>query len=271
MVKRKFGSNPPLPRKKAKVAQLHETIDNTACDLLAIPSPPLSQMTYTQRQKRKRIELSQIDSHDEPSAKRARTSRSPSEATSCSPSSSPEPWPSIGYKPEEEKEPSPLVEEFYKSCVETEVACSCRPHIIYRNPLPSPVPSERDAAENEAIEHAMVHTNPQTRKFASKSQRISYPKPQEASLSSPSSSRGNNKRSRRRIVRGSPAPSHPEQLRKQRRKKKNDNHNGLRDEKPLPKVENFLQSKRSSRQDPECELWYLSDNGTACAVTSIGR
>ncbi|UKZ84018.1 hypothetical protein TrVFT333_011834 [Trichoderma virens FT-333] len=113
MSKRKFSSDPPLPRKKAKVAQHHVSLEFEACDTLTIPSPPSSQTTPTRLEKRKRTDHSHIDSRDEPSAKRARTSQSPSDTTSCPRSFSPEPWPSIGYVPEEEKEPNPLVEERY--------------------------------------------------------------------------------------------------------------------------------------------------------------
>ncbi|EHK19406.1 uncharacterized protein TRIVIDRAFT_216494 [Trichoderma virens Gv29-8] len=271
MSKRKFSSDPPLPRKKAKVAQHHVSLEFEACDTLTIPSPPSSQTTPTRLEKRKRTDHSHIDSRDEPSAKRARTSQSPSDTTSCPRSFSPEPWPSIGYVPEEEKEPNPLVEEFYRSCIETEVACSCQPQTICRNPLPSPVPSESDASENEAIEQTIVHAAHQTRHSASEPQQMLYLKPQKSLSPKVSSSRRRNRSSRQRIERRIPVSSYQEQPRQQRRKKKNIYHDRPRDENPSPLVKRFLQSKRSSRRDSQCELWYLSNNGIACAVTSTRR
>ncbi|OPB44761.1 hypothetical protein A0O28_0088990 [Trichoderma guizhouense] len=262
MSKRKFSSDAPLPRKRAKLAQVNEFEEH---DTFAAPSPPLSQMIPSQREKRKRTDHSHIDSDDEPSAKRARIDQSSNEAASCSRSSSPEPWPSIGYAPEEEKEPNPLVEEFYKSCTETEVACSCETSTMYRNPLPSPEPSETDTSDVEAIEQTSIHTTHQMQCPVSKPQPVSPP-----SISSP---RRKTRSSRRRIERRSPASSHQEQSRQQRRKKKNEDQGPQRDGKPTPTptVEEFLQSKRSSRRDSKCELWYLSDNGTASAVRSIRR
>ncbi|KAL6821498.1 hypothetical protein V8C40DRAFT_250423 [Trichoderma camerunense] len=262
MSKRKFSSDAPLSRKKAKLAQVH---DFEEFSTLAAPSPPASQTIPSRREKRKRIDLSHIDSDDEPSAKRARIDQSSNDATNRSRSSSPEPWPSIGYAPEEEKEPSLLVEEFHKSCTETEVACSCQTQTMYRNPLPSPEPSERDTSDVEAIEQTSIHITHQMQCPVSKPQPVSPP--------NASSPRKKNRSSRRRNERRSPASSHQEQSRQQqqRRKKKNENQGPQRDGKPTPTVEEFLQSKRSSRRDSKCELWYLSDNGTASAVRSIRR
>lgn len=261
MSKRKFSSDAPLSRKKAKLAQTYNFEEH---DTLAAPSPPSSQTIPSRREKRKRTDLSHINSDDEPSAKRTRIDQSPNDATNSSRSSSPEAWPSIGYAPEEEKEPSPLVEEFYKSCTETEVACSCETQTMYRNPLPSPEPSERDTSDVETIEQTSIHTTHQMQCPVSKPQPVSPP-----SISSP---RRNTRSSRRRSERRSPASSHQEQSRQQRRKKmKNEDQSPQRDGKPTPTVEEFLLSKRSSRRDSKCELWYLSDNGTASAVRSIKR
>ncbi|KAL7953211.1 hypothetical protein V8C34DRAFT_297590 [Trichoderma compactum] len=261
MSKRRFSSDAPLPRKNAKLAQVH---DFEEYDTLAAPSPPSSQTIPSRRDKRKRTVHSHIDSDDEPSAKRTRIGQGSNDATCCARSSSPEPWPSIGYEPEEEKEPNPLVEEFYRSCIETEAACSCQTPPMYRNPLPSPEPSERDTSDVEAIEQTSVHTTHQMQSPVSKPQTVSPP-----NISSP---RKKNRSSRRRIERRSPASSHQEESRQQLRKKKNDENQGpQRDGKPTPTVEEFMQSKRSSRRDSQCELWYLSDNGTASAVRSIRR
>ncbi|PKK54419.1 hypothetical protein CI102_655 [Trichoderma harzianum] len=262
MSKRKFSSDAPLPRKKAKLALVH---DFEEYDTLAAPSPPSSQTMPSRREKRKRTDLSHIDSDHEPSAKRTRIDQSSNDAASSSRSSSPEPWPSIGYTPEEEKEPNPLVEEFYKSCTETEVACSCQTQTIYRNPLPSPEPSERDTSDIEAIEQTSIHTTHQMQCPVSKLQPASPP-----NISSP---RKKTRSSRRRIEKRSPASSHQKQSRQQRRKKKNEDQGPQRDGKPTPTptVEEFLQSKRSSRRDSKCEFWYLSDNGTASTVRSIRR
>ncbi|KAL7786505.1 hypothetical protein V8C43DRAFT_289992 [Trichoderma afarasin] len=261
MSKRKFSSDGPLPRKKAKLAQVHGFEE---FNILAAPSPPSSQTMPSRREKRKRTDSSHIDSDDEPSAKRARIDQSSNEATtSCSRGSSPEAWPSIGYAPEEKKEPNPLVEEFYKSCTETEVACSCQPQTMYRNPLPSPEPSERDTSDVEAIEQTSIHITHQMQCPVSKPQPVSPP-----NIGSP---RRKARSSRRRIERRRPASPHQEQSRQQRRKKKNEDQGPQRDGKPTPTVEEFLQSKRSSRRDSKCELWYLSDNGTASAVRSIRR
>ncbi|KAL6691358.1 hypothetical protein J3F84DRAFT_386936 [Trichoderma pleuroticola] len=260
MSKRKFSSDAPLPRKKARLAQVH---DFEECDTLAAPSPPSSQTIPSRREKRKRTGHLHIDSDDEPSAKRSRTDQSSNDATSCSRSPSPEPWPSIGYAPEEEKEPNPLVEEFYRSCIETEVACSCQTQPMCRNPLPSPEPSERDTSDVEAIEQTSIHTTHQMQCPVSKPQPVFPP-----DISLPMKK---NKSSRRRIGRRSSASSHQEQSRQQRRKKKNENQGPQRDAKPIPSVEDFLQSKRSSRRDSNCELWCLSDNGTARAIRSTRR
>ncbi|KKP00703.1 hypothetical protein THAR02_07190 [Trichoderma harzianum] len=262
MSKRKLSSDAPLSRKRAKLAQVH---DFEEFDTLAAPSlPPLSQTMPSRREKRKRTDLSHIDSDDEPSAKRARTDQSSNDATRSSRSSSPEPWPSIGYAPEEEKEPNPLVEEFYKSCIETEVACECQTQTMYRNPLPSPEPSERDTSDVEAIEQTSIHTTHQMQCPVSKPQPVSPP-----NISSP---RRKARSSRRRIGRRiNPTSSHQEQSRRQRRKKTKEDQGLQRDGKSTPTVEEFLQSKRSSRRDSKCELWYLSDNGTASAVRSIRR
>lgn len=260
MSKRKYSSDAALPRKKAKLAQVHEFEEY---DTLVAPSPPLSQTMPSRREKRKRTDLSHIDSDDEPSAKRAKIDQSSNDARNSSRSSSLEPWPSIGYAPEEEKEPSALVEEFYKSCTETEVACSCETQTIYRNPLPSPEPSERDTSDVEAIEQTSIHTTHQMQCPVSKLQPVSPP--------NTSSPRRKNRSSRRRIERRSPVSSHQEQPRQQRRKKKNEDRSSQQDGKPTPTVEEFLQSKRSSRRDSKCDLWYLSDNGTASAIRCIRR
>ncbi|KAL6799313.1 hypothetical protein GGI42DRAFT_52671 [Trichoderma sp. SZMC 28013] len=261
MSKRKFSSDAPLPRKKAKLAQVH---DFEEYDTLAAPSPPSSQTIPSRREKRKRTDHLHVDSDDEPSVKRIRIDQGSNDATNSSRSSSPEPWPSIGYEPEEEKEPNPLVEEFYKSCTETEVACSCQTQPMYRNPLPSPEPSERDTSDVEAIEQTSIHTTHQLQCPVSKPQPVSQP-----SIGSP---RKKNRTSRRRIETRSSASPHQEESQQQRRKKKNDGDQGpQRDGKLTPTVEEFLQSKRSSRRDSKSELWYLSDNGTASAVRSIRR
>ncbi|KAF3066628.1 hypothetical protein CFAM422_008731 [Trichoderma lentiforme] len=264
MSKRKFSSDAPLSRKKAKLAQVHD-FEDEEYDTLAAPSPPSSQTMHSRREKRKRTDPSHIDSDDEPSAKRTRIDQSSNDATSCSRSVSSEPWPSIGYAPEEEKEANPLVEEFYKSCTETETeaACSCQPQTMYRNPLPSPEPSERDTSDIEAIEQTSIHTTHQMQCLVSKPQPVSPP-----NIGSP---RRKARSSRRRIERRRPASSHQEQSRQQRRKKKNEDQGPQRDGKSTPTVEEFLQSKRSSRRDIKCEFWYLSDNGTASTVRSIRR
>ncbi|KAK4061672.1 uncharacterized protein Triagg1_10214 [Trichoderma aggressivum f. europaeum] len=260
MSKRKSSSDAPLPRKKAKLAPVHDFEEH---ETPAAPSPPSSQTIPSRHEKRKRTDHLLIDSDDEPSAKRARIDRSSNDATSCVRSSSPEPWPSIGYAPEEEKEQNPLVEEFYKSCTETEVACGCQTQTMYRNPLPSPEPSERDTSDIEAIEQTSTHNTHQMQCPVSQRQPLSPP-----TISSP---RKKNRSSRRRIERRSPASSHQEQPRQQRRKKNDEKQGPQRDGKPTPTVEEFLQSKRSSRRDSKCELWYLGDNGTASAVRSIRR
>ncbi|KAL7931386.1 hypothetical protein V8C35DRAFT_310279 [Trichoderma chlorosporum] len=272
MSKRKSSSDAVLPRKKAKLAHQSDPLHFEAGDALTVPSPPSSQTTTTtRREKRKRTDYSDTDCHNEPRAKRARTTQSPSDTTSCSRSTSPEPWPSIGFMPEEEKEPSSLVEEFYRSCIETEVECSCESQTIYRNPLPSPVPSERGTSEDEAADETTNYATQQIPHSASKSQELPSPNPQWASSPSLSSSREKNRRSPRRTERRSLAPSYQRQPRPQRRRTRADNHDQPRNEKSSQAVENFLHTKRSSRRDSKCELWYLGDNGTPCAVVGMRR
>lgn len=272
MGKRKSTGDATLPRKRAKLAQLHDTLHFQTCDVLPAPSPQSSPATSTRSEKRKRGNDSQTDLHEEPRGKkRIKTSHNPSDVARYSRSSSPDPWPSIGYVPEEEKKPNPVVEAFHRACIEAEdeeTTCSCEPLTVYRNPLPSPVPSDRDATEDGGLGLTIVNATAQTLHLASKSQKIPSPKLQETSPPSSISFKRKNRSSRQGNRKRNTASSHQEQPQRRPRNKKNSSRNQLQDENSLPTIETLLQSRRSSRRDPVCQLWYLGDNGMACTVAN---
>ncbi|KAL7958009.1 hypothetical protein V8C34DRAFT_314411 [Trichoderma compactum] len=173
-------------------------------------------------------------------AKRARKRPSPE-----SPDTSSEPWPSIGYIPCEE-ELNWMEQLFIRSHRE-----AMRLHEAYdsdsdtsanhQNPLPSPEPSHQDLTESEEWEFPTVHSTKEPQSTPKTCRLLS--------------------RQRRRQRDATPPPKMDKDGRNKRNKP--------RHEAPSPAVETFLHSKQSSRRDPNCKLWQLGDDGTACTVSRV--
>ncbi|KAL6900571.1 hypothetical protein GGI43DRAFT_405746 [Trichoderma evansii] len=270
MTKRKSDTGPVLPRKRARLTQLHDASEPQTCDVFLSPSQSLSPVMPPRLEKRKRngADISQTDSDEEPDAKRARSNHSSGNLTRRSRSSSPELWPSIGYELEQEKKPNPRVEAFHRAWMDVESVCSCQPQTVYRNPLPSPVPSDRDASEPEGDEFAAISATSLPQHSTSIPQPSPSPKLQQTTLHGPSPPRRKRQSSRRQSPIPTPESSRGKQSRRQLRQKKNSRQDKLQENSYSPLIETILHSRRSSRRSPGCELWYLSDNGIACAVTN---
>lgn len=271
MTKRKSDTSPVLPRKRARLTQLDDASNPQTCDVFLAPPQPLSPVMPPRLEKRKRngSNNSQTDSNEEPSAKRARTNHNSGNITRRSRSSSPELWPSIGYVPEQERKPNMRVEAFHRAWIDAESVCSCQPQTVYRNPLPSPVPSDRDASEPDGDEYAAIDTIPLPQHSTSIPQLSPSPNLQQSTLHGPSPLRRKRRSSRRQSAIPSPASSQGKESQRQPRQKKNSRRTDQRQEdNDLPLIETILHSRRSSRRSPGCELWYLNDNGIACAVTN---
>jgi hypothetical protein len=272
MTKRRSDAGPGLPRKRARLTQLDDASKPQACDVFFAPSRPLSPAMPPRLEKRKRdkADNSQTDSEEEPGAKRARTNRSSGNKSKHSQSSSPELWPSIGYEPEQEKKPNLRVEAFQRAWIEAESICSCQPQPAYRNPLPSPTPSDRDNSEPDGDDYAAINATPLPQPSTSISQPSSSPNTQQTILHSPSPLRRKRRSSRSQSAASTPVSSRGLESRRQPRQKKNSRRQDQLQEKiEPPLIEAILHSRRSSRRNTGCELWYLSDNGIACAVTNI--
>ncbi|KAL7893510.1 hypothetical protein HDV63DRAFT_387221 [Trichoderma sp. SZMC 28014] len=263
MTKRKSDTGPALPRKRARLTQHDDASNPQTCDVFLAPPQPLSPAMPPRLEKRKRNRLStlQSDSDEEPGAKRARTNHNSGNLTRHSRSSSPEPWPSIGYEPEEEKKPNMWEEALQRAWMDAEPVCSCQPQTVCRNPLPSPVPSERDASEPDGDEYAAANDIPLPQPFTS-------PNLQQTILHGSSSLRGKRRSSRRQSAIPTPASSRGKESQRQLRQKKNKRRQDqLEEDNDTPLIETILHSRRSSRRSLGGELWYLNDNGIACAVT----
>lgn len=249
MAKRKSDAEAPLACKKAK---LHHTVihDDQIPDIHALHppySPPLSMASPERREKRRRTPDSQSDDTlEEPDAKRARRSPSPE-----SPDTSSEPWPSIECNPREE-EPNYMEQLYIRSYTEAMLLhdeYDSDTSADHQNPLPSPEPSDQDVTDSDEWEFPTVdfiqapQSTPKTSRLLSRQrrrQRDATPPPQ---------------RKRRQ----------PPKMDKDGRNKRNK----PRHEALSPAVETFLHSKRSSRRDPNCKLWQLGDDGTACTVSRV--
>lgn len=273
MTKRNPDTGPVLPRKRARLTQLDDASNPQICDVFLAPPQPLSPVMPPRLEKRKRngSKESQTDSDEEPPAKRARTNHNSGNSTRRSRSSSPELWPSIGYEPEQERKPNLRVEAFHRAWIDAESACSCQPQTVYRNPLPSPVPSDRDASEPDGDEYAAINDTPLPQHSTSIPQPSPSPSPnlQQTILLGPSPPRRKRRSSRRQSAIPSPASSQGKESQRQPRQKKNRRRQDeLLENNDTPLIETILHSRRSSRRSSRCELWYLNDNGIACAVTN---
>ncbi|PNP47786.1 hypothetical protein THARTR1_10471 [Trichoderma harzianum] len=253
MAKRQSDAEAPLARKKAK---LHPAIHNGQIpDIHALHSPyspPLSMASPERRQKRRRTpDDSQSDSQsddalEEPDAKRARPSPSPE-----SPDASSEPWPSIECNPREE-EPNWMEQLYVRSYTQAMLfhdEYDSDTSANHQNPLPSPEPSDEDVAESEEWEFPTVD-------------------PTKAPQSTPKTSRLLS-RQRRRQRDATPPPQRKRRQPPKMDKDGRDKRDKLRHEALSPAVETFLHSKRSSRRDPNCKLWQLGNDGTACTVSRV--
>ncbi|PNP47861.1 hypothetical protein TGAMA5MH_00913 [Trichoderma gamsii] len=272
MTKRKSDSGPILPRKRARLTQLDDASNPQTRHVFLAPPQPLSPAMPPRLEKRKRNGSNQLqtDSDEEPRAKRARTNHTSGNSTRrWSRSSSPELWPSIGYEPEQEKKPNLRVEAFHRAWIDAESVCSCQPQTVIRNPLPSPVPSDRDTSEPDGNEYAAIDDTPSPQNSTSIPQPSPSPNLPQTTLHCPSPLRRKRRSSRRRSAIPSPVSSQGKESQRQPRQKKNSH----RQDKPLehndaPLIETILHSRRSSRRSSGCELWYLNDNGIACAVAN---
>ncbi|KAL6856402.1 hypothetical protein J3F83DRAFT_453065 [Trichoderma novae-zelandiae] len=291
MAKRKCG-DPLPPPKRARLTQPHDTIDSES-----------SLTKRTRREKRKRTERLPSDPYEEPETKRARTSTGSSDTTD-SPSISREPWPSIedvseeewnpartnekttasrdsssdlwpfiAYepKPSEEIDPAVLAFQIAGATAMAGYVCECEyHHKLLQNSMPSPEPSDGDAGEREEIGHTIVDERiPRARHSALKPQPILSPE-----LPKASPRRNRSVTPHWRTGKRGPVPSRQEEAQQQRNKNKTNKKNNRRQprkETHLPAMGNFLQSKRSSRRGPACELWCLDDKGKACEIASTRR
>ncbi|KAK4061990.1 uncharacterized protein Triagg1_10153 [Trichoderma aggressivum f. europaeum] len=283
MAKRKSDAEAPLAPKRVKLQQpathdaVHDAVHNGQIpDIHARHSPDSAPPSTASpegqpRQKRKRTLDSQSDSQsnsqsdpqpdspsdddiehlEEPGAKRARISSSPE-----SPDPSLEPWPSVGYDPREVElswweqlfirshRAAMLLHEQYDSDIDTSADD--------QNPLPSPEPSDQDVNESQEWEFPTVHSTNEPQSTAQTSRLLS--------------------RQRRRQRDATPPPQRkrrqPPKTDKDGENKRN-KRNKTQREAPSPAVEAFLQTKRSSRRDPNCKLWQLGDDGTACTVSRV--
>ncbi|KAL7916760.1 hypothetical protein GGI35DRAFT_49038 [Trichoderma velutinum] len=252
MAKRKSDAEAPLPRKKAKLH--HPAIhDGQIPDIHALHSPyspPLSMASPERREKRRRTpDFQSDDTLEEPAAKRTRRSSSPE-----SPESSSEPWPSIECNPRKE-EPNWMEQLYVRSYTQAMLLhdeYDSDTSANHQNPLPSPEPSDHDVTESDEWEFPTVD---------------SIRAPQSTSKISRLLSR-----QRRRQRDATPPPQRkrrqPPKMDKNERHKR-DKRNKPRHEALSPAVETFLHSKRSSRRDPNCRLWQLGDDGTACTVSRV--
>ncbi|KAH8120768.1 hypothetical protein FP744_10001445 [Trichoderma asperellum] len=268
MTKRKSDTGPVLPRKRAKLTQLLDPSEPQSCDVFLAPSQPPSppMPPRLERRKRNRAGTSQTDSDEEPGAKRARTNHSSGNLARGSRSSSPEVWPSIGYEPEQEKKPNPRAEAFQRAWTDVELVCSCQPQTVYRNPLPSPVPSDRDASEPDGDEFAAISATSLPQHSNIIPQPSPSPKLQQTILHGPSPFGRKRRISRRQSTIPTPASSRGKESQRQPRQKKHSRKDQPQENNDPPLIETILHSRRSSRRSPGCELWYLNDNGIACAV-----
>jgi hypothetical protein len=249
MAKRKYDDDAPLPQKKAKLHHqvIHDSQISNAHTLHArtLHPTPLSLASSERCEKRKRTPDSQSDTL-EPESKRTRGSPSPSD----SPDISSEPWPSIGYIPREEEEPSPVqqwIHEMYINAMQLSAEYDSDISADDQNPLPSPEPSDGDAAERDEWEFPIVDSTHTYHSTPRNSRILSRQRP-----------RKNDTIPTRRKRRQPPKKGKGENKRNKRL-----------DEALSPAVETFLRSRRSTRRDANCKLWHLGDDGTACTVSRV--
>lgn len=270
MTKRKSDTGPVLPRKRAKLTQLHDASEPQTCDGFLTPARPLppAMSPRLEKRKRNRADISQTALDEEPATKRARTNHSSGNLSRRSRSSSPELWSSIGYEPEQEKKPNPRVEAFHRAWIDAESVCSCQPQTVYRNPLPSPVPTDRDGSEPDGDESAAINATPLLQLSTLIPQPLPSPKLRKTTLSGPSPPRRKRRSSRRQSTIPAPVSSRGKDSQREPRQKKKSRQVQLQENNSSPPIETISRSRRSSRRSPGCELWYLNDNGIACAVTN---
>ncbi|KAL7805754.1 hypothetical protein V8C26DRAFT_417385 [Trichoderma gracile] len=288
MAKRK-SSDPLPPPKRTRLTQPHDTLDFKS-----------TLKKDTRREKRKRTGFPSSDTHEEPKRKRARTNTGSSDATTESVNISTQPWPSIQDVSEEEevptftsgetptsREPSfdlwPAIPYDPKPSEEMDLgvlafqiageghACDCEYHLLRRYdsayPFLSPEPSDDDASEVEDIEHTVTNEPiPRPRHSTLKQRPMPSPK-----LSKAPPRRRGSVTPYRQTQKRSPQPSEEEGPRQQGRKNKKNNRRQPRKNSHSPTMENFLQSKRSTRRHPAGELWCLDDKGKACEIASARR
>ncbi|KAL7941130.1 hypothetical protein V8C42DRAFT_199438 [Trichoderma barbatum] len=208
---------------------------------------PWLEHSYIQSNKEATLSLKEYDSDitDEPETTGTRRSPNPSE----SPEPSSEPWASIEYNPRKE-EPCPLrqfINEMHKQDMLLHEEYDSDTAADQRNPLPSPEPSDGDMSQNDGCDSRTVGSI-QARKSTLKSSKL---------------------HSRQRPRKRDATPPRRKQRQPPKKREEKKKRNRSRDEAVSPAVETFLRSKRSSRRDPNCKLWHLGDDGTACTVSRV--
>ncbi|KAL7896401.1 hypothetical protein HDV63DRAFT_367089 [Trichoderma sp. SZMC 28014] len=239
MAKRRSDDSEPIPHKRAKLN--HPAAAALDCQTLDLSTS--HSLSPARLQKRKRTthvsdELPK-ESHsklypggEKPAVKRAKR---------CSSGPDPDPDPLLLWQGLEEQ-PRPEREESHYDLTQTYFQQSQRNAMRFleeyrqydrdsnhRNPLPSP-----DLSDDEAVQYATIES------FSAR----------DAALPAPA-------------IRQREATPPRKKKRETRRQSKKRAENPLY---TLEKEQNFLRSKRSSRRDQGCSLWYLADDGKAYPV-----
>ncbi|TFB00112.1 hypothetical protein CCMA1212_008347 [Trichoderma ghanense] len=289
MPKRK-SSDPLPPPKRARLTQPQDTLDSES-----------SPTKDTRREKRKRSGRLPSDAHEEPKTKRARTSKGSSHATTESLNISAEPWPSIEDvseeeevptftseetttsressfdqwptipyepKPSEEIDPAVLAFQIAGASAIAGYVCECDYiDMLLQGSMPSPEPSDSDTGAREEFGHTGVdEIIPRARHSTLKRHPMPSPK-----LSKAAPRRKRSVTPHRRIDKSNSVPPREEEPKQQGRKDGKNNRRQPRKETRSSAMENFLQSKRSSRRNPTGQLWCLDVKGKACEIASTRR
>ncbi|KAM0253302.1 hypothetical protein ACHAQJ_007356 [Trichoderma viride] len=258
--------------KRVKLDPIHDARNSQTRDAHFAPSLPSSLATPKLLKKRK-ADDSEIIQLEKPDVKRLKIAGvgDQSDLTRGAISRGSTAWPSIGYKARPKKEVDAVARDFLESSLVGEMFKELfgesededYRHTTNRNPLPSPAPSEGDAAESDTDELVDIDST-----------RGRYPTPKDLKALSPrleeassSHRRKKTRTTRQRIEKRSTAQSR-KQTQPPSPKKKKTSRRQSRNQKPSSENANLmtiLASKRSSRGDATCDLWYLDDDGFACA------
>ncbi|KAM0261707.1 hypothetical protein ACHAQJ_002159 [Trichoderma viride] len=204
-----------------------------------------------------------ISQTEEPKSKRSKTDDDASNSTRCSIDT---PWEFIHYDEKFAKElkesirSNVLWQVHVRTNILMDIDADDIPQPTIRNPLLSPDPSDRSDTDDYGATYTTSLRSPTPTFQEELSPTLQEPLPPTKTL--PRRKTRTSLQSRRRR---NEAPPQVQQSRRQPRKKKNTRHHQDRS----PMSEGILIESRCSRRTPECKLWYLDDNGTACRVVSM--